>query len=238
MTCVSGRKPRSVVAASSLTVRSLVKKRAPLWRKASRRSAAASGMPPASKRATLSSARLADSGSCDPRPKRPISLSAVARGRGGPARCAGERQEVGGQAVDPGVDAELLGLQRDAAHDVAPPGDERAVLALDLVVAVAEAHGDPPHALAAAEQAALALHLDLALQRALQACGERLEERRRVARVGAQRRGEQIEIRRLLHGWNGTRRGPRAATLRRHGGRDRLGMGRALRLARRARPPG
>src|SRR3954452_15960274 len=89
MTCVSGRKPRSVVTASSLTVRSLVKNRLPLWRNASRRSAAASGMPPASRRATLSSARLADSGSCDPRPKRPISRSGGAGGRGGPARCAG-----------------------------------------------------------------------------------------------------------------------------------------------------
>src|SRR3954452_6592131 len=110
MTCVSGRKPRSVVTASSLTVRSLVKNRLPLWRNASRRSAAASGMPPASSRATLSSARLADSGSCDPRPKRPIShLTREEPLEGQAARLAalGEGEQVGGQAVDPGVDPEL-----------------------------------------------------------------------------------------------------------------------------------
>src|SRR3954470_270726 len=202
MTWVSGRKPRPVVAASSLTGRSLEKTRAPVGGTPWSRSAAASGMPPASSRATLSSARLADSGSCDPRPKRPIShltREEPLEGQAALLAALGEGEQVGGQAVDPGVDPELLGLQRDAAHDVAPPRDQRAVLALDLVVAVAEAHGDPPHALAAAEQPALALHLDLAGQRALEPRGERLEEGGGVRRVGAQRRGEQVEVGRVGH---------------------------------------
>src|SRR3954463_15063346 len=111
MTCVRGRKPRSVVAASSLTVRSLVKKRAPLWRNASRRSAAASGMPPASRRATLSSARLAASGFCDPRPKRPTShlpREEPLEAQASLLAAWGEGEQAGGQAVDPGVVPELL----------------------------------------------------------------------------------------------------------------------------------
>ena len=54
--------------------------------------------------------------------------------------------------------------------------------------------------LGAPEQLALALDLDLAGERALEARGERVEERGGVARVRPQRRGQQIEIRRVGHG--------------------------------------
>src|SRR6185436_4194563 len=104
----------------------------------------------------------------------------------------GEREQVARQAVYPRLDAEVLGLQRDAAHDAAAPGRERAAGALDLVVDVAEAHGDAAGVLGAPEPLALALDLDLAGERPLEACGERVEERGRVARVRPQRRGQQI----------------------------------------------
>src|SRR4051795_5038051 len=168
---MSGRKPASRVTTSSLTERSLVKKRSPLARKASRRSEAASEMPPAASAASLSSARRRAAGAGPPRggsarpppPPRSAGRGGARRGRarrGGAS--AGEQplerrapalarlregEQVGRQRLDPRVDRQLLGLQRDAAHDVAAPRDGRAAVALDLVVAVAEAHDDAAHAL-------------------------------------------------------------------------------------------
>src|SRR4051794_40495694 len=103
-------------------------------------------------------------------------------------------QEVLREGRDPRVEVELLGLQRDPAHDRAPAAGHAAALGLGLVALVAQRDLDAPHAHAPAEQSAPAVHLDLVGQRSLEPDRERLDEGVEVAAVGPQRRGQQVEV--------------------------------------------
>src|SRR3954452_1890270 len=91
--------------------------------------------------------------------------------------------EVLGKGRDPGVEVELLGLQRDAAHDRAPAAGHAPALGLGLVALVAERDLDAAHALAPAEPAAPALDLDLVWQGSLEPDGKGLDEGVEVAAV-------------------------------------------------------